>query len=239
MAGGRAGPGVTRAGELALPLTCPTCRLCSTAELALDMGDADKLALRTWAQESQPSHLSAMQLKTRERCPPPLPCLSPSTAGRRSGPGFIRVENWPYYSPASTSGRVGPEPHRGSTVELVPMAWVLVSQPQGHEHRRVGSVLVGCSIGWASWGRVGKLILQADQFRYLSDQHTGLWVGLPQYLSCWWIPGVRKGSGPTDLKLQDLHDTGQQQNILEESQWGSSIDSVAETRGLELDQWPL
>lgn len=38
----------------------------------------------------------------------------------------------------------------------------------------------------------------------------------------------RKGLDPIDPKLQGLHDTGQQQEILEESQGGSSIDSVAE-----------
>lgn len=44
----------------------------------------------------------------------------------------------------------------------------------------------------------------------------------------------RKGLDPVDPKLQGLHDTGQQQEILEESQGGSSIDSVAEA-----DQWLL
>lgn len=36
--------------------------------------------------------------------------------------------------------------------------------------------------------------------------------------------------------MQDLHDTGQHQDIQEESQWGLSIDRVAEVRGLEKNQ---
>jgi hypothetical protein len=39
-------------------------------------------------------------------------------------------------------------------------------------------------------------------------------------------------TSPTDLKLQDPHDTEQhQQDIREESPWGSSIDHVAKSRG--------
>ena len=39
------------------------------------------------------------------------------------------------------------------------------------------------------------------------------------------------------LQIQNyLHDTEQQQDIQEEPQWGSSIDSVAESRGLRPDQ---
>lgn len=39
---------------------------------------------------------------------------------------------------------------------------------------------------------------------------------------------TRKGLDPADPKVQGLLDTGQQQDILEASQGGSSIDSVAE-----------
>ena len=49
--------------------------------------------------------------------------------------------------------------------------------------------------------------------------------------------GAHGRPGPADSKLQDLHDTGQQQIIQEESQWEPSINSVAETRGLEPDRW--
>lgn len=51
VAGERPGPGVMRAGELILPLTCnstqgPTPCMGSTVDLALDMGVAGELALR-------------------------------------------------------------------------------------------------------------------------------------------------------------------------------------------------
>ena len=48
---------------------------------------------------------------------------------------------------------------------------------------------------------------------------------------------VHERACPADPKWEDLHDTGQQQDILEESQWGHSIDSVAEARDLKPDQW--
>jgi hypothetical protein len=47
---------------------------------------------------------------------------------------------------------------------------------------------------------------------------------------------MQEGSGPTDPKLQDFHETGLQ-DIRGESLWGSSIDNVTEARGLEPDQW--
>lgn len=46
---------------------------------------------------------------------------------------------------------------------------------------------------------------------------------------------VHDGAASTDPKLQDLHDTGQKQNTLEEFRGGSSTDSV-EARSLETDQ---
>jgi hypothetical protein len=42
------------------------------------------------------------------------------------------------------------------------------------------------------------------------------------------IAGVHEGAGPIDPKLQDLHDTGQLQDIQDEEERGSSIDRVAE-----------
>ena len=42
-----------------------------------------------------------------------------------------------------------------------------------------------------------------------------------------------EGAGPTDPKMQDIHNTEQQLDMWEESPWGSSTDSVAEARGLE------
>lgn len=41
--------------------------------------------------------------------------------------------------------------------------------------------------------------------------------------------GTHEGASPADPKLQDLQGRGQQ--------WVSSINSVAETRGLKLDHW--
>ena len=38
-------------------------------------------------------------------------------------------------------------------------------------------------------------------------------------------------------KLQDVHNAGQQQNIWEESWWGSNIDVVTESRALKPNQW--
>lgn len=42
-----------------------------------------------------------------------------------------------------------------------------------------------------------------------------------------------------NYELKVLHNTGQQQDTPEESQWGSSVDGIAEARGLEPDQWPV
>jgi hypothetical protein len=51
--------------------------------------------------------------------------------------------------------------------------------------------------------------------------------------------GMHEGAGPTDPKLQDLHDTKQQQDMQQESHWGSSIDREAEARGLVPDKWAI
>lgn len=66
------------------------------------------------------------------------------------------------------------------------------------------------------------------KLRYLSGPDPGLWIG-PTH---WWIAGVHEGACPTYPKLQDLYDTGQQKNNQEESQYDSSIDGLAEARGL-------
>ena len=52
----------------------------------------------------------------------------------------------------------------------------------------------------------------------------------------WGTARVREEASPTDPKLRDLHDTGQQQDIQEESPWGYSTDSISEAGGLELHQ---
>jgi hypothetical protein len=49
--------------------------------------------------------------------------------------------------------------------------------------------------------------------------------------------GTCERASPVDPKLQDFHDTGQQQDNQEES-WGeSNFDGVREDRGLKPDQW--
>jgi hypothetical protein len=75
-------------------------------------------------------------------------------------------------------------------------------------------------------------IWQAGELSYHPGLDPGLWVGPPQQLPNLWSAGEYEGISPADTKMQDSHDTRQQQNILEESQRGSSIDRVAETRAL-------
>jgi hypothetical protein len=73
-----------------------------------------------------------------------------------------------------------------------------------------------------------------DQLSYHTGLDPELSTGLSQHL---WTAGMHEGAGPEEPKL--LHDTGQQQDIREESQWGSGIDSIAEARGLEPGQWQV
>jgi hypothetical protein len=58
----------------------------------------------------------------------------------------------------------------------------------------------------------------------------------PQHLFHLCSAGMHERAGHAGSKLRDLHDTGQK-NIREESWRGSSIDNVAEARGLEPDEW--
>jgi hypothetical protein len=74
------------------------------------------------------------------------------------------------------------------------------------------------------------------QLRYLLDTDLGLWIGSTEHLPHWWTVGGCEGANSTNPKLQNLHDTGQQQDIWEESQWGYSIDRVVEARGLVPDR---
>lgn len=64
-------------------------------------------------------------------------------------------------------------------------------------------------------------------------QNQGLIVNAPQHPSP--LRPAGRGGGLVDPGLQDLHSTGQQSDVQEESLWGSSVSSVAETRGL----WPM
>lgn len=49
-------------------------------------------------------------------------------------------------------------------------------------------------------------------------------------------PGTCEETGLANPKTDNFHNLGQQQDNQEEIQSGSSIDSIAETRGLESDQ---
>ena len=60
-----------------------------------------------------------------------------------------------------------------------------------------------------SWG--------ADQLSYYKGQIQGSELAHPNICPICELPEHLKGASPVDPKLQDLHDTGQQQDILEES----------------------
>jgi hypothetical protein len=62
-------------------------------------------------------------------------------------------------------------------------------------------------------------------------------VGLPHHLPHLWTLETMIGVNPIYTKLQDHHNTRQQCTIHEEFQWESSIDCIAEARGLKLNQW--
>lgn len=53
---------------------------------------------------------------------------------------------------------------------------------------------------------------KAGQLSYHLSQDPGLWVGSPQHLPHLWATEMYEGAGPEDPRLQDLHDTGKQQN---------------------------
>ena len=74
-----------------------------------------------------------------------------------------------------------------------------MSWPQGHESRRAR--------GLTSLDDNSQVEIQAFELTYPSNYPTDELTA-----------GVHEGDSPTDPKLQDLHDTGQQQGILEESQ---------------------
>lgn len=87
--------------------------------------------------------------------------------------------------------------------------------------------LVTCT--WESW--------QANQLTYHPVLDPRLWTGSPQYVPQLWDAGSHKWTSPAERKLQDLNDSGPQQDIRKESQRGTSTDDVVEARGLKGDQW--
>jgi hypothetical protein len=130
--------------------------------------------------------------------------------------GSREWENWPFLSPAATLRKTGPAPLLGNRVELA----------------LVGGVAGELALG--VWEPVWKQeSLWADQ-RSISQAQIQL-THYNIYLPHWWTTGMHEGTHPTDPKLQNLYDTGQQQDIQKKSQWGSSIDKVAEAKGLLLD----
>lgn len=75
----------------------------------------------------------------RERCPSPCAPCQLWQVGELA-PRLWDWESLPSFSQAAALGRAHHAHSLGSTVELVVMAKVLVSQPQGHECRRPNSV---------------------------------------------------------------------------------------------------
>lgn len=126
----------------------------------------------------------------------------------------------------------------GQTVELVLVVRVPVSQPEGMR-AEVAQPLLVCFKGWASLGSIGELALVVMMRESWQSDHTscypdpeGLWADLPQHPPYLCEARACEGARPTDPTHQDLHDIRQQQNLLDESQWGPSIKEVAEARGL-------
>lgn len=77
----------------------------------------------------------------------------------------------------------------------------------------------------------------ADQLSYISGPDPGLWIDPPQHLLMNFWSAWRGSFHKSKITGSPWHCTA----TIEESHWGSSIDSVAEARGLELDndslQW--
>ena len=67
----------------------------------------------------------------------------------------------------------------------------------------------------------------------IQAQIQGFVLAHPTILSYLWTAAACKGAVVAESKLQDFHDTWQQQGIWEKS--GEDIDSVAEARGLKSD----
>lgn len=85
----------------------------------------------------------------------------------------------------------------------------------------------GSSHWWWQWGKAGRLTNPATS----QGLEPELWVGPPQYPPHLWTAGECEVVGPAGLKLQNLHDARQQQDIQEESQWRPSHEGAEEARG--------
>lgn len=69
-----------------------------------------------------------------------LPCPLPSMAGRRSGPGIVRVEELSKSSPDALLGRAVPEAYLSSRVELALLEGVDGVVSPSHEGRKAGGL---------------------------------------------------------------------------------------------------
>jgi hypothetical protein len=170
--------------------------------------------------------------------PNPLPSFLPPL--EELTPRSLEQESWPSSSPATAFGRTGPTPPLGSTVELTLVVWVQASwPPRAREQESWPYPLANWSIGWASPGGIGagELSSWPTQLPPRLKSKALSWPSLGQHPPHLWTAGAHKRASPEDSKLSDLHDTGQQQGIQEESLWGSSIDIVLQVRDLAQDQW--
>jgi hypothetical protein len=157
-----------------------------------------------------------MMAWTRERWPPPLP----SKAGGRAGPKAMRVGELAQPLTGCNTWQSGPCNSSGQHGRAGPEG-IDVNEPAGASRSLAVCGQENCQLSCPAQ------ISLRPRSKVL-NWHTH------QHLPHQWTAGVPEGSGPTDPKLQDLYDTGQQ-DIWEESQGGSSTDSIAEARGLVPD----
>lgn len=114
------------------------------------------------------------------------------------------------------------------------MVWALESQSLFLLASSIDCICKSRDLALVTWVWESR---QAEQLNHHSGPDPRLRVG--SHLSYLQTAGASEGASSAEPKHQDLHDTEQQQNLWGESSWGSSSDSVAKARGLELDQWPI
>lgn len=148
-------------------------------------------------------------------------------------------ESCPCFPPTATLGGAATAPHLGRTIELPLKVYFVKNDsenvkalPLAHPSKKWTSQGNAGNLTQVKTGRPGGLtspaLLRAKiRVMCFPFQHLPL--------------GGRDGSG-NSIGLahpgqQDLQDTGQQQDVQEESQWGSSIDDGGKTRGLQPDLW--
>lgn len=168
-----------------------------------------------------------------------MPPSSPPVPGKKTGPEVLRVEKLflPLTScstqergPCTSPGQHSRADHHGVGVgESTLRAWKLENWPCPlliSSSSELFRAMLESALRW--WGQ-GRASWPAAQPCNYPGPEGGLWVGPPQIPHLWSV-GASKGNGPADPKMQNLHNTGQQQESQEKSQIGSSTNSVAETR---------